>query len=198
MYEKRVLIVALVCALGFGGLVPSMVAPARAGGMLVGTHMGFTHFSPEDDDGLSVFAFPAQASFFGTFQPGLRIGGFLDDTGRHEIFVDSGVMLLSSDGRSINIFQLMGGYQHFFGTGDLSPFVDVGVGILHLGDDDDSINAMVVGGGLGVRRTLAHGHGAVRAELHVDHQFEGKDNGAVAIEAINAFGLKLGFDLYLK
>jgi len=197
MYAKRVFRVVFGCVFCVGGLL-SVTGAAHAGGTLVGTSFGFTHYAPENGDGLSAISLPYQGSLFGTFQPGLRIGGFVDEDRRHEIFADTGVSWLSGDGFTFTSIQLMGGYQHCFSAGPEAPYVNIGVGMLHIGGDDDSINAMVVGGGFGVRHVLANGHGAVRGEFRLDHQFEGKRDGAVVLDAINAYGVKFGFDLYLN
>jgi hypothetical protein len=174
-------------------------ARAEGGGMFFGTSLGVTHFIPEDGDGLTAATWPSQAGFYlPTFMPGLRVGGFLDEAHQQSLYLDTGLFYATSDGNSLMNLQGLLAYEFAFGDQPTVPIVNVGVGVLHVGDDDDSYNSMVIGGGLGLRHRLAHGHGALRAEVHVDRQFEAEDNGHTVLPALTAVGAKLGFDVYLK
>ena len=159
---------------------------ARAGGAIVGTNLGFTHVSFERGEGVFMFSLPNQSPLLLGFQPGLRIGGFVSEGKRHEIYVDTGLWFASSDNLLIISAQAMLAYQHSFIEGAVSPIVNVGIGILHVGGDLQTANAPVIGGGIGVRRILAP-----------DRQFEAKECGFVVLPSTDAIGVKLGFDLYL-
>ena len=52
-----------------------------------------------------------------------------------------------------------------------------------------------MGGGLGLRRVLRSGHGAVRGEMRLDHYFQDQNAG---LEAFNAMSFKFGFDLWMR
>ena len=52
-----------------------------------------------------------------------------------------------------------------------------------------------MGVGLGIRRALRNGHGAVRGEMRLDHYFEDQAGG---LTAFNATSFKFGFDLWMR
>lgn len=192
--KKTALVLSALVLLASTGL-----ARAEGGGMFFGTSLGVTHFVPEDGDGLTAVAWPSQTGIlFPTFSPGFRVGGFLDAAHQKSLYLDTGLFYASSDGSSFTNLQGMLGFEYAFGDKPTVPYIDFGAGVLHLGSDDQSYNSMVLGGGVGIRHRFAHGHGAVRAEAHLDRQFEAEDDGDVVLPNLTAIGAKIGFDVYLK
>ncbi len=173
-------------------------AGAAGGKAYVGTNLGLAHYVPEEGDGLTTFGWPhgIQAASH-LFAPGLRIGFGLDERNSQSIYLDTGLSIWSGGGSSTTMLQFMGGYEYGFGGGPVEPYLTGGVGYMSLSEDGHSISNPVLGVGLGIRHVLAHGGGAVRAEFHLDHQFEAKFEGDPVMPSLNAIGLKLGFDLNL-
>lgn len=76
-----------------------------------------------------------------------------------------------------------------------SPYVTAGGGLYNVGSDTDSVTLPSIGGGVGLQFHVAGGHGTVRSEFRVDHFSPDESRGLLAV---NAFGLKVGFDLWMK
>lgn len=180
-------------------LVVVAVAPARgAGKVSVGTNLGLSHYLPEHGDGLTTFGWPrGTESTEHLFAPGLRLGVGLDEGNARSIYLDSGVSVWSGSDVTISMAQFMAGYQHAFQGPALQPYLTGGVGFMFTDYDGESVSNPVLGLGVGLRHVLSHGGGAVRAEIHFDHQFEGRHDEYTAVPALNVIGLKLGFDLNL-
>ena len=126
--------------------------------------------------------------------------GFLRRGAPMEYFVDTGLTYESSNGSSVRVLQATGNVQFNLSRRSSSgAYMAAGLGFWSVseGSGNTSTSATVpsIGAGLGVRRVLRHGHGAVRGEMRLDHDFE--DQGA-GLEAFNAMYVKLGFDLWMK
>ncbi len=159
----------------------------------IGANFGFTHYLPSSGDGLSVIGIPNTGTL-GLFAPGLRVTQPIGASGQQWLVFDGGLTTMSASGNSLHMLGLLIGYQYAFSDAESSPYVTVGVGLNSVGGSGlSSVGNAVLGGGLGVRRRLPHGNGALRAELHVDHELD-SDNTSASLTAI---GLKLGFDLDL-
>jgi len=169
---------------------------ATAGTTGIGTNLGLTYYSPDDGgDGVTAITWPSGGTLLGLAQPGLRLS-FLDESGLNEFYVDTGLSYLTSNGESITMFVGTLDYQRNFAPVDgTGAYVTAGIGIsiVDFGGGADSTNPRA-GGGIGIRHGLAHGKGALRAEARFDRVFEDDDG----INALSEFGLRLGFDLWLK
>jgi hypothetical protein len=131
--------------------------------------------------------------------PGLRVG-FLKLGASHEYFVDTGLTYESSNGNSIRVLQTTANIQFNLSRGRSSgAYMAAGLGFwsVNEGSGNTSTSATVpsIGAGLGIRRMLRHGHGAVRGEMRLDHYFEDQNAG---LDAFNAMYVKLGFDLMMR
>jgi len=175
--------------------------PARAGNWSIGSNFGFVLVPGGSfDHRVSVSA--AGDVFY--FMPGLRFG--LQSTSqRQECFLDGGLSLLSSDEFSETAAQATANYQYNLGTGPSILYLTGGGGVAtrfigDLGPGGTTVNpvSFVGGGGVGVRHKVGEGHGTLRAEARLDYVTEGKDWDQVLIPKGTAFGVKLGFDLWLK
>jgi len=175
-------------------LASTLLVPASGHAVtMVGTNFGLSVLMPPDGgDDLIAIAAPGQAgTLVPGLIPGLRIGA---SSGPHEGFLDLAISLLSASGTSITNVTAMANYQANFSPASLvSPYVTAGFGVVHVSYESESETSPVVGGGVGMRRTLGNGHGAVRFEVRADHFFE---SDQALIEG-TAIGFKLGFDLYL-
>jgi hypothetical protein len=175
--------------------------PARALNWSLGANLGLSIISPDNGDNVTMFSWPSGGLLTLFTTPGLRVG-FTGQNPQHEIYIDTGLSLISSNGASLNTLQMSGNYQYNFGSsGNLSPYLTAGVGFASYSESDGgSISAIspMLGGGLGLRHKMGNGHGTLRAEARLDHLNEGEDSGFVVISAANTFGIKLGFDLWDK
>ena len=170
-----------------------LLAASSASAVSIGTNLGFTHYLPSSGDGLSMLAVP-NVGAYGLFAPGLRITQPLGTDGRQSIYFDGGLTYMSASSNNVHIVSLMAGYQFAFSEAESAPYVTVGVGLNSGGGTGvSSITNAVLGGGVGVRHRLPHGKGALRAELHVDHELDSQNSDA----SLTGIGLKLGFDLDL-
>ena len=192
---KRIPVVLLLAA--FLALAPA--APAGAGGATLGTHLGIGTYVPDEGDALTMLAWPSQSGILlPVVAPALRVGVFLDEARRHHLLFDTGLAYLNSESSSFTNFQFMGSYQLHLGGGATQPFLNAGVGMLAIGDDDDSSSCPVLGAGVGVRHVLGREQGALRAEVRVDQQFESQEDGYTVLNSWTAVSLRLGFDLFLR
>ena len=175
-------------------LVAAFPLPAAAGTWTLGPNFGISVLSNQNAS-QTVVVWPGDVV---GFMPGLRIG-FLDRRSSAEFFVDTGLSYESSSGTSSRIFQASGNMQFKLSRGTSGAFANAGVGFWSLSEDFGSTSTTTtvpsLGAGLGFRQVLRHGHGALRAEMRLDHYFE--DSGA-GLDAFNSFGLKFGFDLWMR
>ena len=179
-------------------LVAAFPLSAAAGTWTLGPNFGISVLSNQNVS-QTVVVWPGDVV---GFMPGLRVG-YLDRRSSAEFFVDTGLSYESSNGASSRIFQASGNIQFKLSRGATSgAYANAGIGFWSLNEDDGSsgpsnttTTVPSIGAGLGLRRVLRHGHGALRAEMRLDHYFQ--DQGA-GIDAFNSFGLKLGFDLWMR
>lgn len=172
-----------------------LAVPAHPATTTLGSSFGVQFISSSGaSNTLTILGIPSSTSiFFNGVQPGLHIGG-LTDSGTEEIYLDMGWSLASSSGESIYSILNTLNYQHNFGTPGTQPFVTVGGGVLVQGYLSSSDSYGMLGGGLGVRREVASGHGDVRFEFRYDRVFASDALG----EDLNVIGIKAGFDLLLR
>jgi hypothetical protein len=178
-------------------------APVHAQPVSIGTNFFINRYIPEDGDGLTTFGWPSEGGpIFYTFSPGLRLTFGLDEKMKQALYLDSGLLWgvgSVGSGESFNMGQFVLGYQVSMSDAPTAPYLTGGAGVMWLNDSEgDAWANPVLGGGLGLRHTLAHGKGTFRAELHLDRQFQAERNGTVKWPALTSIGLKLGFDLNLK
>ena len=183
-----------LAAIGVAAAALVFVTPAHAGNWSLGANMGLSFESPDGGDMVTVIGWPSSVL-------GLRVG-FVGQNPVHEVYVDSGLEVLSTKGFSQHAVQVTGNYQYNFkSTGSNAPFLTGGLGFASVGaSDGSSVSAVATlfGGGIGLRHKMANGNGTLRGEARFDHNTEGKDGGAVIVSAANTFGIKLGFDLWGK
>lgn len=189
---KRGCLLALVC-------IPLSFGSAMAAHSSIGANYGITIYHPKVGDNTTIIGFPASVL---TFQPGIRMG-VSDDKMQNELYFDTGFSLLSGSG-GVHTFEVTANYLRALTPEKLSsPYVTAGIGAFLAGTDagfggNTSAVSAVFGAGLGLRAKLENGHGAIRVEARVDRITEGKDRGAEVISSATLFGVKGGFDLFLK
>jgi hypothetical protein len=158
---------------------------AHAAHMSLGGNFSFVQLS-QGSENSTVVAFPSDVLV--GIVPGFRIGA-VGARGMDEGFLDLGVVSIEEE----HFTALTLNYQRHLTRGATAPFLTAGWGVYRndfsgAGSDTQTL----VGGGLGVTHRLAHGQGALRAEIHVDSLEQSSEN-----DALVSVGLKLGFDLYL-
>jgi outer membrane protein with beta-barrel domain len=176
-------------------LVAAVPASASAGTWSLGPNVGLSVLSSQNSS-QTVFAWPGNSI---GFMPGLRVG-FFQKGAPHEFFVDTGLTYESSNGNSLRVLQATGNMQfNLSRRSSTGTYAAAGLGFwsVNEGSGGTSTSATVpsIGAGLGVRKILRHGHGAVRAEMRLDHYFEDQNAG---LDAFNAMYVKLGFDLWMR
>jgi hypothetical protein len=167
----------------------------------VGNNFGLSILMPSEGGDTSVLVDVPSGSGLGFFllaaQPGLRFG-FTNDAHRDEFHLDTGLSIISGNGDSFTTLQITGNYQHAFGGADTKsqPYVTAGLGTNLVTGGGTSVNALVLGGGVGQRLWVADGHGSVRFELRFDRIGEVKESGFTVQQAMNSFQMRFGFDLW--
>jgi hypothetical protein len=166
----------------------------QAGNWSLGSNFGLRFLNAENQGStVTALSWPGDALL--AREPGFRLG-FTGENRAHEFFIDSGVLLMSESGFSLHSLLLTGNYQHnFTPETSPSPYVTVGAGFYNVGGDTDSSTLPSLGGGLGLQFHVASGHGTVRTEFRFDHFGSDETQG---MPAVNAFGFKIGFDLWMK
>jgi hypothetical protein len=182
----------------FGTLHPALVAaglallgsvvafPASAATWQIGPNLG-VEFLSSNGNTATVVSVPLDV-FIG-LGPGLRLGLWSGDH-RHELFVDTGFTVLTSNGESFSSVSATGNYAFAFGDGS-APYLTVGAGAVNATDEP---HFTVLGGGVGWRQRLGHDHGALRLEARYDALMPTNPNA----ENLNVVGLRDGFDLDLN
>ncbi len=194
----RILRVVVLAAL----VLVALTTTARAQGLFLGSNLGLYWYQNEDGDALTSLSWPGTASL-GAFQPGLRLGWSLDPAHRQAVYVDTGLSFTSIEGddHSTTFLQLSGNYQYAFSDAAAAPFVNVGLGLHHMAYEGESLTPFVLGAGVGIRRMLEHGHGALRAEVRLDRQLEAeRERGSFTLHspALTGFTVRFGYDLFMK
>jgi hypothetical protein len=133
------------------------------------------------------------------YMPGLRIG-FLRRGAPTEFFVDTGLSYFGSNGNSFRVLQGTANMQfNLSRRSSTGAYMAAGIGFWSVaqgsGNTTTSTSVPSLGAGLGVRRVLRNGHGAVRGEMRLDHYFEDQNAG---LDAFNATSFKFGFDLWMR
>jgi hypothetical protein len=175
-------------------VVLATLIPATAhAGWFGGPNFGFTHISPDQGNTASLFGWGGSSGVIGAWQPGLRVGGVLP-TGQDEIFTDTSLEYIGSNGQSATAMQFSLNYQRdFFKPKTSGAYINGGVGVLSLSATGSTPTTLAVfGGGLGYAQSIVQGHGRFRLEGRLDRQAEDKSKGLVAL---NLYSIRLGFDL---
>jgi len=189
MRKLGVVLAAIACL----SLVVVPVASAAGFNWGVGTNLGVSIFSPDskytDEKSVTTFGWPSG---------GLRLS-FAGEKPMHEVYFESSLVYLTSDGASIYTFRPSLNYQFNFDMkGAMIPYVTAGAGLTMLGasggGDSESASAAFYGGGVGIQSWMGNKAGRLRAEVRYDLQSE----NTKGIMKGGEFGLKLGFDLWDK
>lgn len=122
--------------------------------------------------------------------PGLRFG-FTGGSGHHEGYLDSMFAYYSRD--AVRGGLATGNYQYNFDGRANTFFVTGGAGFVFAGNEYFSAAALMFGGGVGFRQSIAGGHGTFREELRFDFIPGNRDYQQTFL-----LGVKLGFDLWFR
>jgi len=183
--------------LAFGlGIVGGVIfeSPVAAGAWTAGTNLGVGVLSSSEPGGNNqvTVSWPIGASVVGPFQPGLRLGYVFDDD-ENELFVNTSLDFVGSNGQSLTITSNSLNFQHALRSGDVSPYFDAGAGLISEGGTGSTQYDWTFGAGTGLRRMVSSGHGALRAEVRADVL-----STTLGQSALYNVGLQLGFDLWFK
>jgi hypothetical protein len=158
----------------------------------LGTNFGVTvHRLSGASSSTTIIEWPNSA---GDLEPGLRVGLRPADP-HHELYLNSGLIHQSSNGSSSHVIEATINYQYNFQPEEAtSAYATVGGGLLSFGGSSGSgATSGLFGGGLGVRVRVADGHGSLRVEARFDRLGESD-----RLSEASLFGLRLGFDLWMK
>ena len=181
---------------GIVSVLALWVQSAQAGHWSIGTNLGLAVLHPKGGgDNLTVIGVPGGAGpFFPGFQPGLRLG-ILGEGGKGGLNLDIGLSSLFVSGQSFNSFQgTVNLLRNFSPSASATPFVTVGAGLLALRAEEETSTNAIFGGGLGIQNRLSHEHGALRGGVRLDYITENEEGFVGGL----VFGIKLGFDLWMK
>ena len=183
---SRCVVILAVCAV--------FTAPAPAGALTwsLGTNLGLfsIHGSPSAGNS-TVVAWPSNAT---VYEPAFRLA-CSDSRHAHEITLDSGLLLLDEAGATVTQTIALASIQEvFLPDWTLSPFTNLGIGPYRETSAERTHASTAWGLGAGVRHAIRRGHGAIRGELRYDHLASDHGSGRPALDS---FGLRLGFDLWL-
>ena len=162
--------------------------PSRAATWSIGPNLGFDIYKGSGD-AILVLAVPSSADLIlgGGIRPGLRIG-LRDKTNQHQVYTDFGIMTVAGSGFTLN--STAASLNYAIGR---APYFTIGFGFSTIGGDIPSQTITPVGFGVGGRHRLAHGKGRVRVEGRYD-----RADSSDFTEAVNIFGVRIGFDLDLN
>jgi len=188
---------------GFGLLLLSLVlvtpveaAEATGGGAwTIGPNFGFSVVSASGGGGSIVaLGWPSGGGLFlGGVQPGLRVG-YVTPAGGSDIYLDTGVNYASSAGSSVySVMNTVNFQVNFARRSDITPYVTAGAGFALTGFSDYSETHALFGLGVGMRRMVSDGHGAVRSEFRFDRL-----GGSNRESGLNSFAVKIGVDLWIR
>jgi hypothetical protein len=162
---------------------------AASGTWTVGSNVGFSVLSSGGESVTSIGLPIGGGLFVGSVQPGLRIG-FVAPGGQFDVYLDSGLNILSGGGESVHSLLGTFNFQYNFSPEvATTPYVTAGAGFARIGGSGSSETDGLFGGGFGVRHRISDGHGALRGEARYDRL--SLSDGA------NGFGVKLGVDLWI-
>lgn len=174
----------------------AVVAPvAHAAEWSLGTNFGIGFLNSDGDDATYI-ALPASV---GALMPGLRVAKRMYNR-HHELYLDTGISILSAEDVSTKGFEVTGNYQYNFSESRSGPYLTGGAGLLinslDVGASDATAASITLGVGLGLRRPFMNDRGTVRAEVRYDRFTEGKDGDVVVISDGHVVGVKFGFDIW--
>lgn len=178
--------------------VPIQVARAAdSGALTLGPNLGIGLVDEPGtgSDAVTSIGVPSGGGLlFGSLQPGMRFG-YVGPSGRFDVYLDVALNYARSERSSFHTF--LGGLNlqyNFLPEAVATPYVTAGGGFLKVGGDFiGGETDPMLGLGLGVRRMVSEGHGALRAEARYDRLL----GGDTSID-LNSFALKLGFDLWIR
>jgi hypothetical protein len=158
----------------------------------LGTNFGVTvHRLSGASSSTTIIEWPNSA---GDLEPGLRVG-FRPADPHHELYLNSGLIHQSSSGSNSHVIEATVNYQYnFLPESATSGYATLGGGLLSIGGSSGSgATSGLFGGGLGVRVRVADGYGSLRVEARYDRLGESD-----RLSGASLFGLRLGFDLWMK
>ena len=172
-------------------LAAVLALPCHAATVSIGPSIGFDMYSANGSSSVVIAAPAGSDVLFGGLRPGLRVG-VRDATGQNTVFTDLSMVAFSGSGVSLHSVSGTLNYAYAFREGT-SPYVTGGLGFANFGGDGYSETTTLLGGGVGMRQVLGHGHGAVRIEGRYD-----RASSADSSVPLNILGLRVGFDLDLQ
>lgn len=165
---------------------------ADTGMWQLGPNVGFS-VSSGGGESLTTIGLP-RGGMFDVFQPGMRVG-YIPAGGQYDVYADLGVSYLS-DFFGESFTNLLGTFNfqyNFSPEAATTAYATAGGGIQRFSGGGSSDSNPMFGVGVGVRRQVSEGHGALRGEARFDRTVVGE--GA---PGVNSFGLKLGVDLWIR
>lgn len=192
--KRKLAIPALLLVLA---LIPVTQALALDWGL--GAELGGSIFRPDypDAEGIATLSWPTIGPAFAQIG-GLRVS-FIGSKPTHEIWAGTAYSSLTTGGRSTNRFMTSLNYQYNFATeGRVDPYATAGAGVINASGNGYSASGAVFGAGVGLSRSVSDAAGRLRGELRYDQQTEGRSKGSAVVPKGGTFGLKLGFDLWVK
>ncbi len=176
-------------------LVAAVQGSASAATWSLGPNIGFSMISGQNSSS-TVIAWPGDVT---GYMPGLRIGYFRKGAPT-EFFFDTGLSYLGNNGNSVRVLQGTANMQFNLARRSTNgAYAAAGIGFWSVaegsGNTTTSTTVPSMGGGLGLRRVLRSGHGAVRGEMRLDHYFPDSNAG---LAAFNTMSFKFGFDLWMR
>jgi hypothetical protein len=173
---------------------PLQAAEPATGAWTLGANFGVSVLSfSAGGDNFTGFNVPSGSGLFNaSIQPGMKVG-YEMASGTSDIFLDLGINYANyGGGDSFYSYILTGNYQFNFSPAEVtSLYGTLGGGFHVIGGSGSSESDPLVGLGVGLRKKVADGHGAVRGEVRYDRMINGDDS-------INSFALKLGVDLRIR
>ncbi len=170
----------------------------------LGANLGLTVYKFSNDKHVTtLIEWPASAA---SMQPGLRVG-FRPSGSHHEVYLNTGLEYESRQGSDAHEFEATANYQYSLSPdAGVTPYATAGGGLIsqtleypyydYYGYVESVRTATlgVYGGGLGVAFRVANGAGRLRAEARYDRV----PKGDRIYYSTGLFGIRLGFDLWMK
>jgi hypothetical protein len=189
--RQLVAVVLLAVALLTG--VSSSSRAANAGGLTLGSGMGFSILMFDESSDLVTFSAPEGNQLFGA-TPGLRFGHVSPSRG-FEFGLGAGMLYLNPEsGESFHILVFGLDFQkHFVNQSNWNLFIGADGGISSSEFLTDTTQPYV-GAMIGARNVISDDNGSVKFALHFRHHMEDEDE---FVQGFNEVTLAMHFDLWI-